>query len=474
MKKWTALMMTVIMVCAMGISGCGSTGDASADTTSAAETGAADETAAESTQASAETETEAGTEAETQAAIPPAENPDFSMGLDEEGNLEDKSVTDLVTLPDYKNAVFSKAEVDVSDEEVQEKIKSITASYSTTEQVKDREVKDGDTVNIDYVGSIDGVEFEGGNTNGNGTDVTIGVTSYIDDFLEQLIGHKPGETFDVNVTFPDEYPQNTDLQGKDAVFVTTINYISETVEPEINDEFVEKNLKESFGYESVEDMNTKIRADLAKNKAYSVVWKWLLDKSEFSELPEALVTGHLDIYEAYMNKTAYNYGMTLADYLQAAGIGSVEEMREGYRQNAEQTTKQYIITQAISDKENITVSEDELKEFFGEEQFQTYLDFYGAGYIKFNLKMSKVSEVIMETATLTETEEETTAAGEETKAAEEDVTAAAEETAVPAEETAAAEETAEPAEETETAEETAAAEETEAPAETEAETTAAQ
>ena len=442
MKKWTALIMTVVLVCAMGISGCGSTGDSSADATSAAETEAAEGTAAESTEASADTETAAaeseadesaaGTEAETQAAIPPAENPDFSKGLDEEGNLEDMSATECVTLPDYKNAVFQKAEVEVTDEEVNEQIKSITASFATTNQVKDREVKDGDTVNIDYVGSIDGVEFEGGSTGGNGTDVTIGVTSYIDDFLEQLIGHKPGETIDVKVTFPDEYPQNTDLQGKDAVFVTTINYISEKVDPEITDEFVQKNLKESFGYESVEDMNTKVKESLEKNKAYSVVWKWLLDKSEFSEIPESLVTGHMDIYEAYMNKTAYNYGMTLADYLSATGVGSVEEMRENYRANAEQTAKQYIITQVISDKENITVTDDEIKDFFGEDQAATYSDFYGKGYIRFNLKMSKITEVIMETATLTDTEEETPAAGEETEAAGE-TAAAAEETAAPAE-----------------------------------------
>ena len=448
MKKWTALMMTLIMVCAMGISGCGSTGDDGASATTAAETAAetesAGETAAESTGTQAETESAAGetaAEAETQAELPPVDDPDFSMGLDEEGNLTDKSAVDCVTLPDYKNAVFQKADVDVTEEEVQTQIKSITASFATTEQVKDREVKDGDTVNIDYVGSIDGVEFEGGSTGGNGTDVTIGVTSYIDDFLEQLIGHKPGETIDVNVTFPDEYPQNTDLQGKDAVFVTTINYISETVDPVIDDEFVQKNLKDSFGYESVEDMNAKIRADLEKNKSYSVVWKWLLEKSEFTELPEALVTAHLDIYEAYMNKTAYNYGMTLADYLSQAGIASVEDMRENYRTNAEQTAKQYIITQAISDNESISVTEDEIKEFFGEDQYQTYMDFYGPGYIKFNLKMSKVSEVIMETATLTDTEPETAAAGEETAAAGTETETAAEETTAAAEETTAAAET---------------------------------
>jgi len=91
---------------------------------------------------------------------------------------------------------------------------------------KTLEVKDGDTVNIDYVGSVDGVEFEGGNTNGAGADLTIGSGSYIDDFEEQLIGAHPGDTVEVNVTFPENYG-NEELNGKDAVFTVTVNGIYE-------------------------------------------------------------------------------------------------------------------------------------------------------------------------------------------------------------------------------------------------------
>lgn len=85
-------------------------------------------------------------------------------------------------------------------------------------------VEDGDTVNIDYIGTIDGVEFSGGNTQGQGTDLTIGSGTYIDDFEEQLIGHYVGETVEVDVTFPENYGNN-DLNGKDAVFQVTINGI---------------------------------------------------------------------------------------------------------------------------------------------------------------------------------------------------------------------------------------------------------
>jgi trigger factor len=86
-------------------------------------------------------------------------------------------------------------------------------------------VADGDTVNIDYVGTVDGEEFSGGNTQGMGRDLTIGSGSYIDDFEEQLIGHYVGETVEVKVTFPDSYSNNEDLSGKEAVFETVINGI---------------------------------------------------------------------------------------------------------------------------------------------------------------------------------------------------------------------------------------------------------
>lgn len=99
---------------------------------------------------------------------------------------------------------------------------SSDTAYSTDTSLT---VEDGDTVNIDYVGSVDGVEFEGGNTQGQGTDLVIGSGSYIDDFEDQLIGVHPGDQVEVTVTFPDPYQNNTDLSGKEAVFEVTVNGI---------------------------------------------------------------------------------------------------------------------------------------------------------------------------------------------------------------------------------------------------------
>lgn len=110
---------------------------------------------------------------------------------------------------------------DGSSEDSQESDASGSSALSTDTSLT---VEDGDTVNIDYVGSVDGVEFDGGSTNGQGTDLTIGSGLYIDNFEEQLIGSHPGDTVEVNVTFPDDY-SSEDLQGQDALFEVTINGI---------------------------------------------------------------------------------------------------------------------------------------------------------------------------------------------------------------------------------------------------------
>jgi trigger factor len=110
---------------------------------------------------------------------------------------------------------------DDTDVVLEESEEEGTTLYTGT----DVAVEDGDTVNIDYVGTVDGVEFSGGNTQGQGTDLVIGSGSYIDDFEEQLIGHYVGETVDVTVTFPDPYANDESLSGKEAVFETTINGI---------------------------------------------------------------------------------------------------------------------------------------------------------------------------------------------------------------------------------------------------------
>lgn len=120
-----------------------------------------------------------------------------------------------------------RSENDDSSSDTQQSENQQTEEQSETYQTDTSlTVEDGDTVNIDYVGTVDGVEFEGGSTDGNGTDLVIGSGDYIDDFEDQLIGSHPGDTVEVQVTFPDDYG-NEKLNGKDAVFTVTVNGIYE-------------------------------------------------------------------------------------------------------------------------------------------------------------------------------------------------------------------------------------------------------
>ena len=173
------------------------------------------------------TDTAAGSETES-AAQSASESASETETETEDTNAYayDYDVESLVKLGDYKGLTYTETDTSVSDEEVESQINSTLTAHATPEQIKDRAVEDGDTVNIDYVGKIDDVAFDGGSTDGNGTDLVIGSGSYIDNFEEQLIGAHPGDEVEVKVTFPDDY-QATDLAGKEAVFDVTVNGIYE-------------------------------------------------------------------------------------------------------------------------------------------------------------------------------------------------------------------------------------------------------
>ena len=158
------------------------------------------------------------------AAIRTTSSSDFSAGLTETGLINGVDTTSVVTLADYENLVVPMSEVAATAEEIDSSIQSTLSSHKAVSEDSSIVIASGDTVNIDYVGSIDGVEFSGGNTNGAGADLTIGSGTYIDDFEEQLIGSHPGDTVEVNVTFPENYG-NEELNGKDALFVVEVNGI---------------------------------------------------------------------------------------------------------------------------------------------------------------------------------------------------------------------------------------------------------
>lgn len=309
----------------------------------------------------------------------------YSAYLNDDGTLKGVDSATLVTLPQYKGISVPAEEYTITDDELNTQINSILDQYATYDQITDRAIADGDVVNIDYVGTVDGEEFSGGNTNGRGTLVTAGSDTYIDDFLTQIIGHTPGETFDVNVTFPDPYENNPDLAGKAAVFHTTINYIQGDKQvPELTDEFVSQT-SALADYGTAQGMKDTIRTSMEDNKADNYVLQKVLDACQFSEFPADLVDQLVDVSMAQFESQASAYGLDMETARSMMGYESEDAQREAMTASAQEQLKTVVMLEAIAKAEGLTVDEDALTNYFstnvGTSDYSAYQTYYGRGYL---------------------------------------------------------------------------------------------
>ena len=325
----------------------------------------------------------------------------YSLGLTTDGRFEGIAAKDYVTLGQYTSLTYPEEVTSVKEEDIQTRIDSIMSSHTYTNEVTDRAVQDGDTLNIDYVGKVDGVAFEGGSTDGNGTQVTIGVTSYIDDFLEQLIGHQPGETFDIEVTFPDPYENNPDLAGKDAVFTVTVNHIVETYTYELTDDFVADNLQADYGYTSIADMREKIAADLHDTQVYNYMIETVLENCPVSEVPQKLVDNEITITVKQLKYQALQYNMdasTLFTYYY--GVSDEDAFRTTYEEDIREQISQYLVMMAIAEDAGLIATEQDVKDYFLEEMdtedYSEYVKNYGYGYIYRAVTFNNVGNYLQE------------------------------------------------------------------------------
>ena len=322
-------------------------------------------------------------------------NFDYSSIFDENGYVAGVTASDYITLPDDLNLTLSDEANTVSDEDVSDYISNnILVNYTTTNQITDRAAADGDSVNIDFVGTVDGEEFDGGSS--EGYDLTLGSGSFIDGFEDQIVGHMPGETFDVNVTFPEDY-QATDLAGKDAVFSTTLNYISETVTPELTDDFVKENLNDSLGLSDVASLNSYISDMLLFSQQTNELYTQLSNTlSVQGEAPAELTKYFEDYYLESPYLYAQMYGMTLDSFLQANGYDDAASYLETSRDYINGAVQQTLIMQALAEKYGITCPtetlESQFQEYFGSSDTSSYVNYYGENY----LKMSILNDLVME------------------------------------------------------------------------------
>lgn len=360
-------------------------------------------------QSSAGTGSSAASESsEQESSSTETESLNYSEGLDENGKWEGVTAKDYVEKLDVKGMKVPAGDVAVTDDNVQQQVETELSALSTTAQVKDRAVVNGDSVNIDYVGSVDGVAFSGGDTAGAGADVTAGATNYIDDFLEQLIGHTPGESFDINVTFPDVYENNPDLAGKDAVFATTINYITETTTPELTDALVAENFAESKGWNTVAEMKAGIRTELERTKLEAYFENYLRTEVTVKSVPEIIVTQQEKMILDYYKQYADYSGMEVEEFLSSyVGVTTEEELIASNKEQNTQTATFYLLVQAIAEDAGINISEEDVQAYFtelGNADISAYKEMYGMPYLKQGVMCQLVLDYLCENVVLTEAE----------------------------------------------------------------------
>jgi trigger factor len=237
-------------------------------------------------------------------------------------------------------------------------------------QVKDRAVAEGDFVNIDFVGYIDGVPFDGGSTahREGGYDVTAGGDDFIDGFLDQIIGHMPGATIEVNVTFPEHYPQNDTLEGKDAMFVTTINFI---IEEEDEDVYAARVFGETFGWTTFDAFREGLRLIMIREEHDAHLDELFADIEV--EIPEELlhiavanlIRFHQGVAESGSEEDDVPPQPNFAAYLDHLGIeGGIRGVAARGRPLLESRLRSQLIFQAIAEEMEISVEFDNVREYY--------------------------------------------------------------------------------------------------------------
>lgn len=274
-----------------------------------------------------------------------------------------------VELGNYKGIEYTKADVEVTDEDVQNKVDEFVDGLATYDKDTTSKAKSGDTVNIDFVGSVDGEEFDGGNTNGSGYDLVLGSGSFIDGFEDQIVGHKAGDTFVVKVTFPEDYGRDN-LNGKDAEFKTTLNYIKIDKPATYNDELVAANTDYKTTKEYEESVKESLKADKAAAALASEqrdIMVNVMAKCKINDLPAEEVQANTDQLITSIKSQAESYGMDYATYIKLYyGYDDEDEFAQQVYEICQESLKEKMVMCAIAKAENVTVTDQETEDYLND------------------------------------------------------------------------------------------------------------
>lgn len=305
-----------------------------------------------------------------------------------------------VTIEKYTGIKIEKFEYTVTDADVDKEIDSTRERFAESVDVTDRAAQNGDTVNIDFEGKMDGVAFDGGSA--QGYDLTLGAGQFIAGFEEQVVGMNVGETKDVNVTFPEDY-QAENLKGKPAVFTVTVHKITGKVLPELNEEFAKK-----VGSDSVDAYRAKVRERLEKAAASrsinetenSIITE--IAKGATAEIPDAMIEKQEEYSMQRMEYSLMYQGIKLDDYLKY-----VNQTRDEYKKHFEEEARRTVLHQLIVEKLikelNIEATEAEIADKVAEqaasvgkeaEEYRKTMDPRQLEYIEGDIKVTKLFDYL--------------------------------------------------------------------------------
>lgn len=396
MKKNISMLIAICVVGSMALSACGSSSTQTATTTAEiveeetttvqTSSSAEDKESEETTEAQAEqesSETENDAEAsETEASEQASETEETSETADTEEASEEETTTievptsenGEITLEDYSTIEVNEADVTISDESVDSYIDSIISYATTTETVTEGTAEDGDTVNIAYSGVLEGEEevFDSSDS----YDLTLGSGTFIDGFEEQVVGHEIGETFDINVTFPEDYSAE-EYAGKNATFTITINSKSVANVPELNDEFVKEFSAANMDTElnTVDELKEYTYNYLYDNALYSAIYNVLLEKEtviSYSESDFELLKNYSNESLAYYASMLQQYGYTDATEDTAAQMYGYDSAEAYTVAEAQHYLGLTMLFDKIAADLGIEVTDEEV-----DEEIAAYMDSYG-------------------------------------------------------------------------------------------------
>ena len=281
--------------------------------------------------------------------------------------------TDEIKISQYKGVEVTEVEkpAEVTDEEVDAEIQAMLDANATYTEITDRAVENGDTVDIGYVGKVDGKEFEGGST--DSYSLVIGSGTFIEGFEDSVIGHKTGETYDWHGKFPEEYTE--ELAGKDVVFTITVNKIMVEEKSELNDDFV-KTVSETAA--TVEEYKEEVRTYLEESRQSeydytlkAAAWNAVLANTEVLVWPDTVEETYNEAIEQYKSY-AEMYEMEYEEFITSEMGTSLEEFEEEVRNQVQESEKEMLVAAAIAEEEKL-----ELTDEVYEEQLAVMATLYG-------------------------------------------------------------------------------------------------